>query len=78
VRTALSQLSFALVVLKIFTHEFYPIGALFATFGCAILLAALIRRRNGNRQFFKEGERRKFRTSGNVSMAGLSRVGKLG
>ncbi|KAA8911281.1 hypothetical protein FN846DRAFT_447821 [Sphaerosporella brunnea] len=66
VRTALSQFSFALVVLKIFTHEFYPIGALFAAFGTAILFAALVRRRSGNRQFFTDGEARRFRTSGNV------------
>ncbi|KAF8542676.1 hypothetical protein BDD12DRAFT_728224, partial [Trichophaea hybrida] len=65
-RTALSQFSFALVVLKIFTHEFYPIGALFAAFGFCILLAAALRRRSGNKQFFQDGESRRFRTSGNV------------
>jgi hypothetical protein len=67
-RTALSQFSFALVVLKIFTHEFYPIGALFAVFGFCILLAAALRRRGGNKQFFQDGEGRRFRTSGNVSI----------
>jgi hypothetical protein len=51
-RTALSQFSFALVVLKIFTSEFYPIGALFACYGAAILLVAVYRRYEGNRQFF--------------------------
>ncbi len=71
VRTALSQFAFSLVVLKIFTAEFYRIGALFAAFGFAILLAGLFRRQQGNRQFFTEadenGEQRKrFRTSGNV------------
>jgi hypothetical protein len=30
IRTSLSQFSFALIVLKIFTSEFYSIGALFA------------------------------------------------
>ncbi|TGZ82120.1 hypothetical protein EX30DRAFT_370799 [Ascodesmis nigricans] len=68
IRTALSQFSFALVVLKIFTREFYPIGALFSAFGLCILMVAWVRRGSGNRQFFREGERRKFRTSGNVSM----------
>jgi len=38
VRTALGQFSFALVVLKIFTAEFYSIGALFATYGAGIML----------------------------------------
>ena len=33
IRTSLSQFSFALVVLKIFTSEFYSIGALFAVYG---------------------------------------------
>lgn len=51
-RTALSQFSFALVVLKIFTSEFYPIGALLACFGAAVMLVAVYRRYEGNRQFF--------------------------
>lgn len=71
VRTALSQFSFALVVLKIFTAEFYSIGALFATYGFGILLVSLFRRQQGNKQFFSEiledGEHyKRFRTSGNV------------
>lgn len=71
VRTALSQFSFALIVLRIFTPEFYPIGALFAVYGAGVLVIGLVRRRQGNRQFFSElGEdgvqRHKFRTSGNA------------
>lgn len=71
VRTALGQFSFALVVLKIFTSEFYSIGALFAVYGAGVLCASWFRRYQGNKQFFSEvGEdglhRRKFRTSGNV------------
>ncbi|CAI7613976.1 hypothetical protein N7533_013315 [Penicillium manginii] len=71
VRTALSQFSFALVVLKIFTAEFYSIGALFAIYGTGVLIIGLFRRSQGNRQFFAElGEdgihRHKFRTSGNA------------
>ena len=72
VRTALSQFSFSLVIIKIFTREFYRIGALFAAFGFCILLVSLFRRQQGNRQFFvadtdEDGEQRKrFRTSGNV------------
>jgi uncharacterized membrane protein YidH (DUF202 family) len=71
IRTALGQFSFALVVLKIFTSEFYAIGALFALYGAGILGISLFRRQQGNKQFFSEmGEdglhRRKFRTSGNV------------
>ncbi|KAG0634900.1 hypothetical protein HOY80DRAFT_984150 [Tuber brumale] len=68
-RTALSQFSFSLIILRIFTQEFYSIGALFAVFGALIMLASLLRRRSGNRQFFRdenEGGRKKFRTSGNV------------
>lgn len=55
-RTALSQFSFALVILKIFTSEFYPIGALFACYGASILLVAIYRRYEGNRQFFDSVE----------------------
>jgi hypothetical protein len=70
-RTALGQFSFALVVLKIFTSEFYSMGALFAVYGAGVLCTSLFRRQQGNKQFFSEvGEdglhRKKFRTSGNV------------
>lgn len=70
-RTALSQFSFALVILKIFTSEFYAIGALFSLYGAAVLVIAVYRRYQGNRQFFtSKGEdgslHRKFRTSGNA------------
>ncbi|KAF2711228.1 hypothetical protein K504DRAFT_454218 [Pleomassaria siparia CBS 279.74] len=71
IRTAIGQFSFALIVLKIFTAEFYSIGALFAVYGAGILFTSLLRRHQGNKQFFSEiGEdglhRKKFRTSGNV------------
>ncbi|EOA88649.1 hypothetical protein ACJQWK_01651 [Exserohilum turcicum] len=71
VRTAIGQFSFALVVLKIFTAEFYSIGALFAVYGAGILFTSLFRRQQGNKQFFSEVgsdglHRKKFRTSGNV------------
>jgi hypothetical protein len=71
VRTALSQFSFALVVLRIFTAEFYSVGALFAGYGAGVLLVGLHRRHAGNRQFFSEPAadgrppRRRFRSSGN-------------
>lgn len=55
-RTALSQFSFALIILKIFTSEFYAIGALFAAYGVAVLLVAIFRRYEGNRQFFDREE----------------------
>ncbi|KAI8629448.1 hypothetical protein F5Y19DRAFT_82480 [Xylariaceae sp. FL1651] len=69
-RTALTQFSFALIILKIFTSEFYAIGALFAVYGATVLLCAIYRRYEGNRQFFStaddDGEvMSKFRTSGN-------------
>lgn len=59
------------VILKIFTSEFYSIGALFALYGTGILLTSLLRRQQGNKQFFSEiGEdglnKKRFRTSGNV------------
>ncbi|KAL1587778.1 hypothetical protein WHR41_03604 [Cladosporium halotolerans] len=71
IRTSLGQFSFALVVLKIFTSEFYSIGALFAVYGAGVLAVSAFRRMQGNRQFFSEvGDdglsRKRFRTSGNV------------
>ncbi|KAM0462993.1 hypothetical protein ACHAPV_003118 [Trichoderma viride] len=70
-RTALGLFSFSLVILKVFTEEFYPIGALFAAFGTAILLVSVYRRYQGNRQFFVAESadgifHRKFRTSGDT------------
>lgn len=55
-RTALSQFSFALIILKIFTSEFYAIGALFAAYGVAVLAVAIFRRYEGNKQFFDQEE----------------------
>jgi hypothetical protein len=55
-RTALSQFSFSLIILKIFTSEFYTIGALFAVYGAAVMLVAAYRRYEGNRQFFDDEE----------------------
>ena len=60
-------------MLRIFTAEFYSIGALFAIYGAGVLFTSLFRRQQGNKQFFSEtGEdgvsRKKFRTSGNVVM----------
>lgn len=71
IRTAVSQFTFALVVLKIFTAEFYSVGALFAIYGMAVVLVSAYRRWVGNRQFFSEvGDdgvnKKKFRTSGEV------------
>jgi hypothetical protein len=51
-RTALGQFSFALIILKVFTAEFYPIGALFAVYGAAVMVVATYRRHEGQRQFF--------------------------
>ncbi|KAH7031355.1 uncharacterized protein B0I36DRAFT_384151 [Microdochium trichocladiopsis] len=70
-RTALSLFSFSLIILKIFTSEFYAIGALFAVYGGAVLVCAVYRRYQGNRQFFTvtghDGEvAKRFRTSGNT------------
>lgn len=58
-------------MLKIFSREFYSIGALFAVYGTGVLIIGLFRRQQGNKQFFSEvGEdgvhRHKFRTSGNA------------
>ncbi len=75
-RTALSQFSFSLIILKIFTSEFYAIGALFGAYGAAVLLVSIYRRYEGNKQFFNEdgldgSSTKKFRTAGN-SVALLS------
>ena len=41
-------------MLKIFTSEFYSIGALFAVYGAGVLAVSAYRRMQGNRQFFSE------------------------
>ena len=71
VRTALGQFSFALVVLKIFTSEFYSIGALFSLYGAGVLFTSVYRRQLGHEQFFSEIEadgrqHKKFKTCGAI------------
>jgi hypothetical protein len=44
IRTLLPQFSFTLVVLQIFTSEFYNIGAPFAVYGSGVLVASAYRR----------------------------------
>jgi len=46
-RTALGQFGFALLVLKLFTGEFYSIGALFAVYGAGIMGVGALRRSEG-------------------------------
>lgn len=78
IRTSLSQFSFALVVLRIFTAEFYSIGALFAVYGAGVLAVGVYRRKEGNRQFFvvpKKGKRRKHHQR---PEAGENREGDIG
>jgi Flp pilus assembly protein TadB len=45
-----------LIILKIFTSDFYAIGALFAVYGAAVMAVAIYRRYEGNRQFFEREE----------------------
>lgn len=75
-RTALSQFSFALVVLKIFTSDFYPIGALLACYGAAVLLVAVYRRYEGNRQFFDREESESEASSSSVEESGVEEDGE--
>ena len=81
-RTSISLFTFSLVVLKIFTVEFYPIGALFAVYGAVIMAISAYRRSESNKQFYivedkeartrqddgtgENGRKRVFRTSGNT------------
>ena len=51
IRTAIGQFSFALIVLRVFTAEFYSIGALFAVYGAGILAISLFRRQQGQQKY---------------------------
>ncbi|CCU76826.1 hypothetical protein BGHDH14_bgh02062 [Blumeria hordei DH14] len=74
VRTALGQFSFALVILKMFTREFYGFGALFALHGFGIFSLSIYRRHQAQRLSFSDPSgqgshsQRMFRTSGNFIM----------
>ncbi|KAF3931053.1 hypothetical protein ABW20_dc0104981 [Dactylellina cionopaga] len=79
-RTSISLFTFSLIILKVFTVEFYPIGALFASYGATVMAISAYRRSESNRQFFivedkednelpesqRSGAKRVFRTSGNT------------
>lgn len=70
IRTSLSQFSFALVVLKIFTAEFYSIGALFAVYGAGILAVGGYRRKEGHNQFFIVSRENSTRNGSSVGVDG--------
>ncbi|KAI8328761.1 hypothetical protein BC941DRAFT_363440, partial [Chlamydoabsidia padenii] len=61
-RTSLAAFSTGLLILKIFTREFYKIGITFFVFGLALLAIALWRRRTAGDVFDLSIP---FRTSGN-------------
>ncbi|KAK6330491.1 hypothetical protein TWF696_003382 [Orbilia brochopaga] len=79
-RTSISLFTFSMVILKVFTVEFYPIGALFAVYGTIVMAISVYRRSESNRQFYivenkednelpegqRGGAKRVFRTSGNT------------
>ncbi|KAI8059590.1 hypothetical protein BC940DRAFT_313477 [Gongronella butleri] len=61
-RTSLAAFSTGLLILKVFTREFYKIGITFFAFGLALLAIALWRRRTAGDVFDLTVP---FRTSGN-------------
>ncbi|KAI8099224.1 uncharacterized protein BX664DRAFT_320724 [Halteromyces radiatus] len=61
-RTSLAAFSTGLLILKVFTREFYKIGITFFVFGLALLAIALWRRRTAGDVFDLSIP---FRTSGN-------------
>ncbi|KAG5354697.1 hypothetical protein CJU89_6477 [Yarrowia sp. B02] len=63
-RTALGQLGFALVVLKLFNYEFLAVGSTFTAQGCLILLIGHWRSRQADKMIAS----RDFETSGNTVM----------
>ncbi|KAJ7222232.1 hypothetical protein GGX14DRAFT_662964 [Mycena pura] len=50
-RTALSNLGYALAILRLFDHRFYPIGLLFAILGVALYILAFLRARHSQHDF---------------------------
>jgi len=62
------------VVLKIFTAEFYSIGALFAVYGAGVLAVGGYRRREGNRQFFVVSKERGEGSEPEAENGGATRV----
>ena len=64
-RTALGQLGFALVVLKLFNYEFLAVGSTFTAQGCLILLIGHWRSRRADEMIYS---RSSFETSGNTVM----------
>ncbi|AOW04066.1 hypothetical protein B0I72DRAFT_136183 [Yarrowia lipolytica] len=63
-RTALGQLGFALVVLKLFNYDFLAVGSTFTAQGCLILLIGHLRSRRADEMIHSHD----FETSGNTVM----------
>lgn len=71
IRTAVGQLSFALVVLRIFSRDYAPIGTLYTVYGMMVLFIALYRRSKILPLFLKRKQTAEnpvdyFETSGNT------------
>ncbi|CAN6662724.1 hypothetical protein TRVA0_034S00980 [Trichomonascus vanleenenianus] len=74
-RTALSQLSFALVVLKLFNRRFIPIGTTFTVYGLLIIFIALYRRTADTKIVLSSDHSHKFATGGDtVLLLGLTSI----
>lgn len=63
-RAALSQLNFSIIVLRVFTREFYAIGTCYAIYGLLLIGVARLRRNWSNEAFFTHPGRGDFRTGG--------------
>ncbi|KAG5363881.1 hypothetical protein CJU89_3068 [Yarrowia sp. B02] len=74
-RSAMGQLGFALLVLKVFSVKFMPVGTTFTACGILILVVALRRKRITDHMMYEETQgNRIFITSGNavIWFAGFS------
>ncbi|EEQ40330.1 putative integral membrane protein [Clavispora lusitaniae] len=73
-RTAISCLSFSIVILKLFSSEFLPIGMVYTAYGCLVYFMGVIKAGTVDTYYNAEKDAVEFKTAGNsvLLLTGIS------
>lgn len=65
-RTAISCLSFSIVIIKLFSAEFLPIGTVYTAYGCLLFFIGVFKARTVDTYYNAEKDIVEFRTAGDL------------
>lgn len=73
-RTAISCLSFSIVIIKLFSAEFLPIGTVYTAYGCLLYFMGVIKAGSVDFYYNPEKNEEEFVTAGNsvILLTGIS------